>query len=366
MRRIGVDVDLVVMHGKAAASQPPLDPETRIVDLQSPRLWSCLPALVKYIRRERPAAIIAAAWLGNGLAGLAKRLSGRPIPVILTEHALLLFRFAEEGAVRHKVLKALLTRGYRAADAFVAVSHGVADELRKLPFVAPSRIHVIYNPVWSPELVSRSQQPAEHPWLSDGSTIPVLISAGRLDRLKGFDTLLRALVQVRQKRDARLIILGEGEERTALESLVSKLDLEDCVDMPGFVANPERFMSRAAVFVLSSRTEALPTVLIESLACGTPIVSTDCRTGPREILEESKYGTLVPVDDAGALAAAILEKLTDPGDRNALRSRAKDFSEEAAARQYLELIDRIYTESRYQCVVRDPLPPQPPVHVGNG
>lgn len=352
LRRTGADVDLVVMNGKDRSHQPPMDPGVRIIDLRSPRLWSSLPALVRYIRRERPTVVIAAATLANGFAGWAKRLTGSTTPVIATEHGLKLFGLVAAGSWRRALLRTVLVQGYKAADAIVAVSKGVAEELRKLPHLAPQRIHVIYNPVWSTDLVERSREPPGHPWLAEGSTIPVILSVGRLDRLKGFDNLLRAFAIVHQKRDVRLIILGEGEERSALESLASELGVGDAVDMPGFIDRPERFMSRAAVFALSPRSEALGVVFIEALACGTPVVSTDCPTGPREILGDSTYGTLVPVDDPSALAAAILSKLTDAGDPQKLRARAREFSEDTAVARYLDLVDRIYAEGRYRMDAR--------------
>jgi glycosyltransferase involved in cell wall biosynthesis len=345
LRRAGADIDVVVMSGGQRSTEPPMNADIRIVDLKAPRLWSSLPALVQYMRREQPTVLIAAGTLANGFAGLAKLLSRSTTPVILTEHGLTVLGLVAGGSLRRKVLRAVLARGYGAADAVVGVSQGVADELRKLPYLSPRRIHFIYNPVWSRHLVDGSLQDPHHPWLSEGSTIPVIVSVGRLDRLKGFDNLLRAFAIVRQKQVTRLIILGEGEERSALQLLASELKVSDTVDMPGFVDHPERFMSRAAVFALSSRSEGLGVVLIEALACGIPVVSTDCPTGPREILGDSAYGILVPVDDPSALAAAILAKLSDAGDRQSLRERAMEFSEEAAVQKYLALIDNIQSNA---------------------
>lgn len=341
LRRAGASIDLVVMSGQTRDHQPPIDADIRVIDLRASRLWLSLPAIVKYIRRERPTAVIAAGPLANGFAGLAKRLSGGTTPVILTEHSLNLFGFADGASVGRKLLRAFLTRGYREADAVVGVSRGVADELRKLPYLDPQRIHVIYNPVWSQDLVDRSRQDPNHRWLSEESTIPVILSVGRMDTFKGFDNLIRAFALVRQTREARLIILGEGDQRSSLEQLACDLGVRDAVDMPGFVERPERFMSRAAVFALSARMEALGVVFIEALACGTPIVSTDCPTGPREVLGDSTYGLLVPVDEPAALAAALLAKLTDAGDRQVLRNRAMEFSEDAAVRKYLALINGV-------------------------
>lgn len=354
LRRSGASIDLVVMSGQTRDHEPPIDSDIRVIDLQASRLWLSLPAIVTYIRRERPAAVIAAGPLANGFAGLAKRLSGGTTPVILTEHSLNLFGFADGASVGRKLLRALLTRGYRQADAIVGVSRGVADELRKLSYLEPRRIHVIYNPVWSKDLVDRSRDDPNHRWLTNDSTVPVVISVGRLDRPKGFDNLLRAFALVRQSRDARLIILGEGDQRSSLEQLATDLGIRDSVDMPGFVEHPERFMSRAALFALSARMEALGVVFIEALACGIPVVSTDCPTGPREVLGDSVYGLLVPVDDPEALAAAMVSKLDDAGDRQPLRERAMEFSEDAASSRYLALVEHICHEYRQRRHARKP------------
>jgi glycosyltransferase involved in cell wall biosynthesis len=165
-------------------------------------------------------------------------------------------------------------------------------------------IQVIYNPVITPDLRINSQMPLEHPWFNLGEP-PVILAVGSLTAQKDFPTLLKAFVQLRKIRNARLLILGEGEERTAIEALVKQLGLEQDVSLPGFVVNPYPYMFRAPVFVLSSKWEGLPTVVIEALFCGTLIVSTDCPSGPREILQDGQYGQLVPVGDSVNMAQAI-------------------------------------------------------------
>lgn len=341
LQRTGVSVDLVVMDGSKAGFRHLLDQGVRIVDLQSPRMWQSLPAIMSYLRRERSEAIIAAAPLANGLAGLAGWLGGRRLPVILTEHGVRLFGFASDGSLRKRLLERILRFGYRRATALVGVSAGVAAELTRQFDDLADRICVIYNPVWSTEFEAASLMDPEHPWLSGESDIPVVIAAGRFSDEKGFDTLLEAMALACEKRDVRLILLGEGGNRPALERQVRRLELVDAVDMPGFTPDPQRFMRAASLLVLSSRREALPTVIIEALACGTPVVSTNCPTGPGEILEGGKYGTLVPVDDPGALAEGILAALSASPDREALKARARSFSIEAAAGKYLELLDGI-------------------------
>jgi glycosyltransferase involved in cell wall biosynthesis len=200
---------------------------------------------------------------------------------------------------------------YPWADGIVAVSQGVADDLAQQIGIPRERIQVILNPIVTPELQRKAKAPLEHPWFSPGQP-PVVLAVGRLHPQKDYPTLLEAFAQVRQARPARLLILGEGGERSRLEALIHQLGLEEDVSLPGFVENPFAYMSHASVFVLSSRWEGLPTVLIEALYCGAPLVATDCPSGPREILANGQYGRLVPVSDVRALAKAV--EVTLDGD----------------------------------------------------
>jgi glycosyltransferase involved in cell wall biosynthesis len=202
----------------------------------------------------------------------------------------------------------LIARGFPRAHAIVAPSQGAAENLARVTGIPRDSIEVIDNPVVSASLISKSRLPTDHHWLA--GNIPVVIGIGRLTRQKDFATLLRAFAVVRRQRPARLIILGEGEDRPALADLAMNLGIADDVDLPGFVANPYAILSRAALFVLSSRWEGLPGVLIEALACGTKVVATDCPSGPREILDNGAYGQLVPVGDDKAMAVAILRAIT--------------------------------------------------------
>jgi glycosyltransferase involved in cell wall biosynthesis len=164
---------------------------------------------------------------------------------------------------------------------------------------------VIYNPsVMASEVLEKAKSPLDHPWFKPDQP-PVLIAIGRLEQQKDYPTMIKAFAEVRQAQPARLLILGEGRDRISLEKLIKEYGLDQDVSLPGFVSNPYAYLSRADLFVLSSRWEGLPTVLIEALCCGTQVVSTDCPSGPREILKDGKYGRLTPVGDVGALAAAI-------------------------------------------------------------
>jgi glycosyltransferase involved in cell wall biosynthesis len=226
---------------------------------------------------------------------------------------------------------------YPWADAVIAVSDGVAEQVASLTGMPRERITTIYNPVVTPELLWRSREPVDHPWLAPGQP-PVVLGVGKLKIQKGFRTLIRAFARVRAARPARLVILGEGARRRTLEALVDELGLREDVALPGYVENPWAWMSRASVFALSSRWEGLPGALIEAMACGCPVVSTDCPSGPAEILEGGVYGPLVPVGDAGALARAILELLDAPPDPARLRARAAAFCVDPALERYLEVL----------------------------
>jgi glycosyltransferase involved in cell wall biosynthesis len=193
---------------------------------------------------------------------------------------------------------------YPLAGYIIGNSQGVAEDLRQVTGLPSNRIRLIYNPVVTPELGEMKDARLEHAWFDPGQP-PVILAVGRLKPQKDFSTLIRAFAEVRKKRPCRLLILGEGPERSALEALIQELGLEQDVELPGFLENPCAYMSRASLFVLSSRWEGLPTVLIEALYCGVPIISTDCPSGPREILAGGQYGALVPVQDVSALADAI-------------------------------------------------------------
>ena len=226
---------------------------------------------------------------------------------------------------------------YPQADGIITVSHGAADDLAHVLDLPFDRIDVIYNPIVTPELHERAGRMVDHPWFAAGAP-PVIIGVGRLDPEKDFLTLLRASNIVRRNRNVRLMILGEGPERFALESLAQELGMTGVVTLPGFVENPLPFIANASVLVLTSRFEGLSNVLIEALACGTPVVATDCPGGPTEILGGGRYGKLAPVGDFKEVARAIEGTLENPPDPMFLKSAAERFSVDAIARQYLKVL----------------------------
>jgi glycosyltransferase involved in cell wall biosynthesis len=290
---------------------------------------------VRYLRHERPAALLSILY-ANIIAVWARRLAGTPQRVILGEHNTLSSVANGERDLRWHLFPSLARWFYPWADGIVAVSEGVANDLAQLINIPLEHIQVIYNPIVTPDLFEKSTAFIEHPWFKSGEP-PVLLAAGRLTVQKAFDVLIRAFAQVRKNHRVRLLILGEGEERLALEALIREYELGQDISMPGFVPNPYPYMAHAAAFVLSSRWEGLPTVIVEALSLGTPIISTDCPSGPREVLADGKYGKLVPVDDHHALAAAIITTLTT----NILRPSQecwKSFELECVVDQYINIM----------------------------
>lgn len=297
-----------------------------------------VPALARYLRRARPQVLLSAGNTLNCIALLARRRADKPTRLVVSEHNHLSAYVQDMPRQwRWRFLPALIAWTYPWADATVAVSNGVADDLASTTGLPRERIRTIYNPVVSAELLEQARAPLNHAWFSPDSP-PVLLGVGSFDRRKDFPTLLHAFARIRAQRPVRLLILGEGRERSQLEALTRQLGIAGDVSLPGFVLNPYAYMARASVFVLSSAYEGLPTVLIEALACGCPVVSTNCPSGPAEILQGGQYGPLVEVGDDRALAQAILAILDNPPDRESLRQRGAEFSVERSTEQYLGLL----------------------------
>lgn len=295
-----------------------------------------LADLARYLARERPAALLAAKTHTNLLAIWARALASVSTRVVVSERTQLSQSIALSRKWRWRHVAPLVARHYPRADAITAVSDGVADDLARTTGVARASIQTLYNPVVTPEMLALASAPPAHPWLEQD--IPVIVAAGRLVPQKNFPLLLHAFAAVRAQRPARLVILGEGRERPALEALARTLGVADAVALPGFVANPHACFARAAVCALSSDYEGLPGVLIQALACGAQVVATDCPSGPAEILAGGRYGALVPVGDAPALAAALLRAMDDPLAPGLLRERAAHFSLEHSVTRHLSVL----------------------------
>ena len=334
--RWGLCVEFVLMRASGAQLRNVSDGAT-VVDLGADRVRHVLPGLVRYLRARRPRSMLAFMWPLTSAAVAARLIARAPVRVVLSEHvdwSVYGETSLRETAPRPRWLATTMRLTYPRAQGVVAVSRGVADSLRRLSGLSDDRVRVIHNPITPlPASTGCDDGSACPGWW--GGDAPRLIAVGRLHAQKDYATLLGALGLVRATCPARLLILGEGPLRGDLEALRAARGLDDAVFMPGFVADPYPFLRHADAFVLSSRWEGFGNVIVEALACGTPVISTDCRSGPRDILRDGEFGDLVPTGDAPALAAAILATLARPRDRNSLIARSEDFSIEASARAYL-------------------------------
>jgi len=330
----GLQVDLVLAKAEGPyLSQVPQS--VRVVDLRSKQVLYSLPGLVRYLRRERPKALLSAMDHANVVALWAKRLAGVPAHAVVSVHSTTSIATKRAKNMRGRMMPLFIRKFYPWADAVVAVSKGVAEDLLEIAYLPKEKIRVIYNPVITPDLFAKAEEPVDHPWFRPGEP-PAILGIGRLTEAKDFPTLIRAFALVRKRRSARLMILGEGEERPKLEALVRKLGLENDVALPGFVDNPYKYMKRAAVFVLSSRWEGFGNVLVEAMACGCPVISTDCQSGPAEILEGGRWGQLVPVGDVQRMAESIIAVLK--GEKKDARPRSRAFSVDYIAGKYAKVL----------------------------
>lgn len=295
-------------------------------------------ALTAFLRRQRPAVVMTGQQRDDAIAlDARRRLGPGPTRFFLNVGTPLSAQSRDAHRFWFKRwLHRRRLRGFFAhCDGIIANSDGVARDLTLFLGIPPERIRVAPNPAVAPDLDRLAATPPDHPWLRDCG-VPVIMAAGRLGRVKDYPTLVRAFAQVRAQRPCRLMILGRGRQKTRLEALARQLGVADDVALAGFVPNIYPYLARAAVFVVSSLREGGPNVLMEALALGIPSVATDCPHGPREILEDGRYGTLVPVGDAARLAEAMLQALDHPLPPERLREAAGRFTIENSARSYLQ------------------------------
>ncbi|HEV7301959.1 MAG TPA: glycosyltransferase [Tepidisphaeraceae bacterium] len=332
----GVRVDLVLARatGPYLASVPA---GVRIVDLGANKILPKIRALARYLKETRPHGLISC--LDNiNVASVAQRMAGVQTRVLMSVQNHVSKDLASHGQLKGRLAVALMQWMYPRADGVIAVSHGVADDLVDELGLPRDLVSVIHNPMVNSRINELAAEPVDHPFFAPGAP-PVLLGMGRMTQQKDFPTLLRAFAIVRAKRPVRLLILGEGEHRASLESLAGELGITAGLSLPGFVDNPYAYLAKARLFVLSSLWEGLPTVVMESLAAGTAVVSTDCPSGPREILADGAFGELAPMSDPDALAAAIERSLSVEPDRDALRARAQLYSADLSVDRYLAALD---------------------------
>jgi glycosyltransferase involved in cell wall biosynthesis len=333
---LGHPVDLLLIKDRSRYLTT-AHPDIRIVKLRASHALSALPELVRYLKRERPAALLAAKDRANRIAIAARMLAGAPtrLGVRMGTHV----SASLEGKPR--IVKALwrsmIRFFYGRADEIVGNSRGIVEDLSAIAGLPMARMTVIPNPVVTDRTAALAARPVSHPWFVEGGP-PVILGSGRLTRQKDFPTLIRAFARVRRRRACRLVILGEGRDRAKLECLAGELGVAEDVDLPGFVDNPYAHVAKASVFALSSIWEGAPNVLVEALALGTPSVAADCPSGPAEILAGGRYGRLVPPGDAEALAGAIVETLENPPDGEMVKDAVVEYSMAASSRRYRDLL----------------------------
>lgn len=330
----GIAVDLVLSQ-KIGPYLRDVPSGIRIIDLKVRRTVASIPKLVKYLRTANPYCLISALSHANIIAILAHMLARSSAKLIVSEHVALRELQFHTQSIRERLLPLLIPILYRRTDHVIAVSIGVAKQLAEFG-LRSDNVAVIYNPILNDELFRAAEEDVDDSWFSPGAP-PVLVAAGRLVKQKDFQTLIRAFALVRNTRVVRLLILGEGQDRLELLDLGQLLGVADDVRLPGFVNNPYKYMRRASAFVLSSLFEGFPTVLVEAMACGAPIISSDCTSGPSEILENGRWGRLVPVGDTIALAKAIQDVL-DQTSHPDVRSRALMFDAKRKTGEYLKVI----------------------------
>ena len=332
----GHDVDLVLLK-KSGAYLGEVAPGVNLVDLQVARARYSLGALRRYFKHRR--ADILFPILLNVPAMLAWRMAGRPSRIALSDRVLFSSNRSAASSWGAKLSYLLAWRLYPMADRMVAVSQACAQDLIDVGVMPAEKVTYIYNPVISEDVYAKQKEPAPHRWLQKKEGA-VVLGVGRLEPQKDFANLIGAFAAL-EDRTARLIILGEGVERGALQQQAESLGIGDRVDMPGFANNPYAYMARADAFVLCSRFEGLPGVLIQAMACGCTPVVTDSPGGSAEVLGRDLRNFLVPVGDGRALAQALQQALRNPYPAEALRVRAQVFSEASSLDAYERLIEEM-------------------------
>lgn len=331
----GYDIEIVLVKKRGELlSQIPDSVE--LVELSTDRMRWCAIPFAKYLYSTKPDAVISFLTGANIMSIIGNTLVGKPTQIIVTEHSI------KSAKNRKSVKRELLLARYlyKYADGIIGVSNGVIRDIHNWTGIPLSELTVIYNPVVESPITQKDYEPPDHPWYTN-SDIPIIVSVGRHTKDKDYSTLIRAFAEVTSDRDARLVLVGDGELTTEYRKLADELGIKDYLYLPGFELNPYPYLLHSDVFVLSSSVEGLSNALIEAMNCGTPVVSTDCPAGPSEILNNGEFGSLVPVGDEVAMASAILETIEDPLPPDALRDRASKFSVSNAVDEYINIIQEV-------------------------
>lgn len=333
--RLGHTVEFVLMQAMGDFLQE-AQRHFAVFDLATPRTHRVAGPLARYLRDQKPDAVIANMWPLTSASVIGKALSRQPCRLLLVEHNTMTRQYASWGRLHALYMSASMATTYRFADRIAAVSEGSAIDTARLARVPSDRVTVLHNPIPQRPMPSpEARAMADAFWACPhGQRI---LTVGSLKDQKNHPLLLRTFATM-PRPDARLMLLGKGENEAALRTLASDLGIADRVIFAGFHADPSPFYTSADLFVLSSDYEGFGNVIVEALSFGLPVVSTDCPSGPAEILQGGRFGRLVPVGDAIALAQTIQDALDAPVDSDALIRRSADFAPEIVARKYLDLL----------------------------
>jgi len=331
----GHNVDLVLVDARGPYLDN-IDDSVSVYEIGGDAVFRIVPNLVRYLRVNRPTSIISTNEKMNITASLAVNFAMVDTQVINRVSSI--NSWNDRSSLKQKLVPAFQTLSYLLADGIVAISNDVKKDIVSKHHINPDKITVIYNPVFTPEIIERARESPDHPWFYESD--PIILGVGRLEPVKDFKTLIRAVARLNGDQSPRLVTLGEGSERENLLALADSLGVAHRITFPGFVSNPYSYMRAADVFVLSSKVEGFGNVLVEAMATGTSIVATDCPGGPSEILGGGEFGRLVPVGDDEKMAQKVLESLEDPVCSELLKKRAEEFNLEAAMDQYKRILTR--------------------------
>ena len=338
IKKRGQNVELILSNQNGPYISE-LPPDVPITSLNSKRVLYSLIPLARLIRKKNPDLILSALPHANSVAILAKKLSGKKIKLVISERN----TYSQESFqpnLKNIILKYLMRKLYKNADAIITVSDGVRESLINFMRINNKNYFSIPNPCDSKEIKAKANLPINDEWFLS-SDVPVVIAVGRLTKQKDFSSLIKSFAIVIKKTKARLLILGEGEERNSLEILAKSLKLSnELFCMPGFKTNPFKYIKASSLFVLSSRWEGFPNVLLQAIACNCKIISTNCQSGPLEILDGGKYGDIIPVGDIEAMANSINRNLNNPRKYD-ISNRCNHYSIKRTIESYLEVINSV-------------------------
>ncbi len=334
--RLGHPLDLLLIKARGKHLEQ-LPKEANIIKLGSDHTALTFWPLVRYLRQHKPKTLLVAKHRAIIVALLARMIAGVNTRIVGRLGTNLSQALEGKSRLRRWLWHVQMRKLYPKADLIVPVSEGVQQDVAKITGLGPDKLQVIRNPVITPQMMTLADEPIDHPWFTAGQP-PVILGAGRFTRQKDFVTLIKAFARARQQLECRLVILGAGGLQPRYEQLADELGIRGDFSLPGFAHNPYPYMKRAALFVLSSAWEGSPNVLSEALALGTPVVATDCPSGPREVLQDGKIAPLVAVGDFAAMARAIVEVLRAPPAKTRLQAAVAEYTVEISAQRYLSAL----------------------------